>query len=146
MRSTADFSPLRVFGDVCTFPIVKRAGVYSVLAALILGIFFPASQTRAAEGGAAAQFDEIKAEYEAARKKFEEAYGRATSDAEREKAAELYPNAGSYVPRALEVAKKEPGSAAGREAVLWALQNGMYSPEAETAIDLLMKEHVESSE
>jgi hypothetical protein len=30
--------------------------------------------------------------------------------------------------------------------MLWVLQNGMYSPEAETAIDLLMKEHVESSE
>lgn len=124
---------------------MKRAGVYSVLAAVILGILIPASQVFAAEG-AAAQFGEIKAEYEAARKKFEEAYSQAKSDEERQKAAESYPQAGSYVPRALEVAKKEPGSAVGREALLWALQNGMYSPEAETVIDLLMKEHVESSE
>lgn len=124
---------------------MSRVRIYSILSAVILGIFFPALQTLAADG-AAAQFDEIKAEYEAARKKFDEAYGRATTDTEREKAAQLYPQAESYIPRVLEVAKKEPGSAVGREALLWALQNGMYSPEAEKAIDLLMKEHVESSE
>jgi hypothetical protein len=99
------------------------------------------------ESSAAKQVEQIKADFDSAKKKHQQAVAGAKDEAERDKLGSLYPQAPEYAAKLLEVARKVPGTPVELDALLWVLERAYYDEKsASTAMDLLMQHHAESKE
>jgi hypothetical protein len=123
-----------------------RIGVLGVLA------FVPASWALDEPRGAPrvkaespqARFDVIQNEYQQALREFRTAYGKATTDDERQKAVESkYPTPKTYVPRMMELAESAPDDPAAVDALVWVVRFGGQTNEADRAIEHLARDHAQ---
>src|SRR5262249_7036587 len=115
-----------------TFTI--RAGI-AMVAAL-------AATARAQDGPSPrAQFDAITAEYRKAESEYNDAYQKAKTDEERQKAyEEKYPKPDSYVKRFRALAEEYPDDPVAVDSLVWVLQRG----KADDAMFPLLLRHVSS--
>jgi hypothetical protein len=114
----------------------------------VLGLIFGGGFSFAGEEKSPGEeLQQIKSEFESARKNFEKAYEAAKTDEERQKASELYPQGPKYAPRVLAVAKKAEGTPVELEALLWVLDQAYYDQTIAThAVDILLRRYAESKE
>jgi hypothetical protein len=71
------------------------------------------------------QFDAITAEFKQAQSDFNDAYRKATTDAEKKTVVdEKYPNAGSYAKRCRALAVEYPDDPVAVDSLVWAMQHG----------------------
>jgi hypothetical protein len=123
-----------------------RIGVLGVLA------FAPASWAldeppgapRANADSPRARFEAIQKEYQQAQQEFSAAYRKATTDEERQKAIQSkYPSPEKYVPRMMELAESAPDDPAAVDALVWVVQFGGQSKEADRAVERLARDHAQ---
>jgi len=119
--------------------------IFMMVAILVAALSFSPLPTFAADAASAAEeFKKLKEEFEGARKKYQASYSAATTDAEREKIGETYPQAQAYVDRMMAIADKAPKSDAERDAMIWILEKAYYTPKADKAIERLHANHIKS--
>jgi hypothetical protein len=87
-------------------------------------------------------YERLVKEYETARNDYFKAYEAAKSDGAREKLK--YPEASTYAPRFLDLARKHPKDPAAIDALVWVAVNSNRGTEFEEAIGKLSKEHIQS--
>jgi hypothetical protein len=118
------------------------------LALLVLGPPLAAREAPKDEPGKkspAQQYQAIIQEYNQAQSDFNRAYTAAKTDAERQKAIqEKYPQADKYADRFLKLAEDNPKDPAAFDALTWVVTRAGYGNEGARAMDLLLKDHVES--
>ncbi len=91
------------------------------------------------------QYKALLAEQQKAQEEFEKAYREAKTDDERNKAfREKYPQGEKYAGRMLKIAEGDPKDTAALDALVWIMQNAGYGAEANKAIDLLLKDHIDN--
>src|SRR5260370_35940418 len=98
-----------------------------ISALLLLGpVAAPAAQAPANTGNQpstpAEEYQALVKQYEAAREEFSNAYQQAKTEAEREKVSAKYPQPGTYAPRFLALAGKNPKNQAAIDARVWMAQ------------------------
>jgi hypothetical protein len=89
------------------------------------------------------RYEALVKEYETARTDFNTAYSKAKTDAEREKLH--YPSAESYAARFVAIAQEQPKDPAALDALIWVATNCREGQEQQTSLDLLLKDHLQSS-
>jgi len=93
-------------------------------------------------GAASERYEALVKEYETARADYFKASSKAKSDAEREKLR--YPQAETYAPRFLALARENPRDGAALDALAWIATNCRNGQERETSLELLLKDHAKS--
>ena len=118
----------------------------ALAAAIIVGLFIGAAgiTANAQETTAQEQFDKVVGEYNQAVQAFSEQYQQATTDEERQKASESYPTAQAYAVRLLGLAKAHPTDPVAVDALVWIVTQARFGPENDEAMDILVKNHVQS--
>jgi hypothetical protein len=122
----------------------KRLGIKHLLrlAAVVLCVSclsaFPDTKAKTLRG----QYETLIKEYESARTKYFEAAEHAKTDAQREKL--VYPSPDQYAERFLAIAREEPKDPAALEALVW-VATSCRGPQQQTALDLLLANHVQST-
>lgn len=119
----------------------------------ILGVlaFVPASWAQdqppgapsAKAGSVRARLEAIGREYTEAQRAPFAAYRKATTDDERKKAVASRPDAKKYVARVMELAESAPDDPAAVDALLWVVNRGGQTREADRAIELLARDHAQ---
>jgi hypothetical protein len=89
------------------------------------------------------RFEALVKEYQSAQSDFSKAYSKAKTDAEREKIH--YPSAENYAGRFLSLAREFPEDRAALEALVWIATNCRRGEEHETSLELLLKDHIRST-
>ncbi len=123
-------------------------GAPSIALALFLapGAITARADTRGTQDGDAAAgeaVDQVIEEYAAARLAFEEKYGAAKDDAEREKARESYPDATQWFPRLLAIAEEHPLTDGAARALVWIVQySGGGEEQAKLAFEYLLNDYL----
>ena len=91
------------------------------------------------------RFATLKAEFVKAQSEFFKLYQEAKTDAEKEKlSAEKYPKPEGYVPRFRALAEENPKDPAAADCLVWIVQAVQTPAEQEGALDLLLRDHLES--
>ena len=91
------------------------------------------------------RYQSLVQEHQKAMQQFMDVYQKAKTAEERDKLfQEKYPQPRSYARRFLEIAESAPQDAAAVDALIWIVQNGRFTPEANRAIDRLATGHTES--
>jgi hypothetical protein len=94
---------------------------------------------------AAEAYQNLTKEYQKALKELEQACKDATTDEAKQKVfAKYHQNIGSFAPRFLELAQKNPKEAVAVEALVWVVENATVTPAAEKAVDLLIQDHLQN--
>ena len=128
---------------------MNRRGAFRSLAcrvgaaALVLLLFSP-GQTRAAEDQdspkPAAQYEKLLQEYQSAQQDFFRAYQAAKTDEERQKLMPRYPQANSFAPRFLALARQNAKDRTALDALVWVVSVARFGPDAEDALALLQRD------
>lgn len=125
----------------CAVPIVapSQQGAPPVPAA-------PAAAAPAATGVEALreQFVALRDEYMKKQNDFSARYKAATSDEEKQKVAESYPDAAEYVPRILAIGQQAKGDPLAIECFTWVLRQNPERAMAESILDALQADHLAS--
>jgi len=100
-----------------------------------------ATRTQIKAGSPQAQYRALVDDYEDARKKFSDAYNKA-SEQERKKLE--YPAAEKFSENFMTLAREHPTDPAGLDALVWVATNCRNQKEQEPALDLLLRNHLKS--
>jgi RNA polymerase sigma factor (sigma-70 family) len=90
------------------------------------------------------EFQSINFDYERSWQAANERLARAKTEAERQKVMETYPRGEAQAPKMLALARRHPGDPAALDALLWLVEFTRGAPQAETAFELLAKDHLDS--
>ena len=90
-----------------------------------------------------ARLEVIRSEYAQAQRAPFAAYRKATTDDERKKAVASRPDAKKYVARMMELAESAPDDPAAVDALLWVVNHGGQTKEADRAIERLARDHAQ---
>ena len=91
----------------------------------------------------AEEYKAVVADFNKANKEFSEAYQKAKTDEERNKAFEdKYPKIDKFCERMMELAKKNPKDGAAIDALVWVVTH--RGSQVDDAVDLFIKDHIES--
>ncbi len=127
---------------------VSRSLACRVGVAVLAILLCRPGQTRAAEGQdsqkPADQFQNLLQQYQSAQQEFFRAYQAAKTDEERQKIAPRYPQANSYAPRFLALARQYPTDPAALDALVWVVSVARFGPDAQDALALLQRDYLRS--
>jgi len=93
----------------------------------------------------AEELQAIKAEYVKEQQEWTQSYMKATPE-ERQKLLANRPTAQKFAKRMFELAEKNPKDVAAGDALAWVVQNLRSGPEADKALGLLLRNHLDSKE
>lgn len=121
--------------------------------AMLLILPFISSRPSAAEDAGsknkatgAEEFDRLVKEFNAKRSQAAKAYAAASTEPEKELAKAREPKLDEYTRRILALAVQSPHEPFAVEALIWVVQRAAPGPDAERALDLLNRDHVDSKE
>lgn len=89
------------------------------------------------------RYEALIKEYQSAQSEWSKAYEKAKTDEERSKLR--YPSASQYADRFLAIANDQPADPAALDALVWVATQCRDSKEQETSLDLLLKDHLQST-
>ena len=93
----------------------------------------------------AGEYFDIKREHDEAEEKYFEASQKAANDEQRQKVyEENYPKPETFAGRFLALARKEPQSPPGKEALLWIIQRARQGADFDAALELALQHHARS--
>jgi hypothetical protein len=115
-----------------------------LLAAGALMLLLPLARGQDEPKKAANPAKAIIAEFAAAEKEALAEYRKATTPEERSAALKKRPNPAQYASRLMAIAKADPKSEAGGEALLWIANMASRTPDGKTAIGLIIEHHAAS--
>ena len=126
----------------------RHTGTVLALLSLSLILTFPtvagAAEKPATAPSPAAQYQALTQEHQKAQEDFFKVYQAAKTDEEHRKIAATYPQPQKYAGRFLELAQKNPTDPAAVDALVWLVTSVRFGAEVEKAMDILMKDHLES--
>jgi hypothetical protein len=88
----------------------------------------------------------LRKEFEDKQQQVQKAYQEAKTPEEKKKAFEKWPKPEDYTGRALDAALKSPKEPFAIDALLWVAQLAQGSPSGEKAMELLVKDHIQSKQ
>jgi hypothetical protein len=108
----------------------------------------PKDKPKAEKPGTPAEQEQaLEKEFSQAQQEFFKVYGQAKTDQERQDlVAKKYPKPQEYAPRFLELAEKHPKDPAAIKALVWVTRYARIGPQGNKALEILLRDHIESKE
>jgi hypothetical protein len=92
------------------------------------------------------QFRAITEEYQQARQDFFTEYGKAKTEEQKKELVKKFPQPEKYAARVIEIVEKNPKDGIAVDAVTWVLTYDPKGPSSNKAVDLLLRDHIDSPE
>jgi hypothetical protein len=93
----------------------------------------------------AEEYRGLRKEYETKRAEVLKAYNAAKTEEEKQKAFDKWPNAEDYAGRVMKLVQKSPKDDFVTEALVWVVEQARSGPNVDKAMDMLVKDHIEST-